>query len=58
MRQFTLLALLLLSLSGLVLAQDEPEGDAAEEGGDGAEGEEEECEEAWEYVDFMKANIK
>ncbi len=61
MRQFTLLALLLLALSGLALAQDEPAegGDNAEgEEGDGEEGKEEECEEAWDYVEFMKASVK
>ncbi len=56
MRQFTLLALLLLS--GLALAQDDPAADGAEEGAEEGDGAEEECEEAWEYVDFMKASVK
>ena len=62
MRQFSLVALLgLLLFAGVALAQDDAaaapvdqDGEEYEEG----EGGEEECEEAWDYVEFMKANVK
>ena len=64
MRQFSLVALFgLLLLAGVALAQDDAAADAAPaadgEGGEGEEGaKEEECEEAWDYVEFMKASVK
>ncbi len=46
-------------LFGAVVAQDEAAADGGEgEGGEGGEEKGEECEEAWEYVEFLKNNVK
>lgn len=58
MRRFALLGLLILLLNVSVFAQDDGEAPAADGEGEGKEGGEEECEEAWDYVEFMKANLK
>lgn len=67
MRQFTLFALLgallLLGASPALAQQEDVEAvdtEGGEGGEEGAEGkaDEEECEEAWDYVEFMKASIK
>lgn len=68
MRQFTLLGLLgsfLLLSAVLVGAQDDGTGatDPAAggeegEGGSGDGEKSEECEEAWEYVEFLKTSVK
>lgn len=71
MRQFTflgLLASLLLLSAVLVQAQDDAAdaaaadtdaaADADADGGDGSGDKEEECEEAWEYVEFLKESVK
>jgi hypothetical protein len=54
MRLISIFSLLLLL--GLVLAQDEPA--PAEEGAEDGKEKKEECEEAWEYLEFLKAEIK
>ncbi len=60
MRSLALLGLLILLLNVSVFAQDDAEAPAADGAGEGEnkEGGEEECEEAWDYVEFMKANLK
>lgn len=56
--RFLHLAIFILAFTQVAWAQDEP----AEEGAEGAEGDdaakEEECEEAWEYLEFLKSEIK
>lgn len=59
MRQFTLLGLLFIA--ALAFAQDEPINADVEADGAAAAGDEEpkeECEEAWDYVEFMKKSLK
>ena len=61
MRQFTLLGLLgsfLLLSAVLVGAQDDAGAEADGEGSGGGEDKAEECEEAWEYVEFLKTSVK
>ena len=59
MRSLYLIALLLFVTTAF--AQDPeaaPADDAAEDAAEGGEEKEDECEEAWEYLEFLKGEIK
>ena len=53
--ELKLLVPVLFLLIGLVQSQDETDADAANDDADGDK--EEECEEAWEYLEFLKSEV-
>ncbi len=59
MKPLWLLLILGVIVLSPALVNAQEEGEAAEgDGSDGGEEKEEECEEAWEYLDFLKEEIK
>lgn len=52
------MAICILAFTQVCKAQDEPAADAPEDGAEGDDAKEEECEEAWEYLEFLKSEIK
>ena len=50
--------LIIFALFAIVFVQAQEEAAEDPAGGDGEEPKEEECEEAWEYLEFLKGEIK